>query len=202
MTDTPGAPTPTAAQDLPTHFDFATAERALGEAWDRAGIFHADPARTTRARGDRDPFTILIPPPNVTAVLHVGHGLNNTVQDVLARWRRMAGDETLWLPGTDHAGIATQLMVERELAREGTCRAALGRERFLERMWAWKEKYQDNIRQQLEMLMEVCDRELVRLNDLRSHHQGDSGALIPWLDHEIAEVQARRDWFLNLSDSV
>jgi len=71
----------------------------------------------------------------------VGHGLNNTVQDVLIRWRRMAGDEALWLPGTDHAGIATQLMVERELVKEGTSRTCLGREKFLERMWSWKAKY-------------------------------------------------------------
>jgi valyl-tRNA synthetase len=80
----------------------------------------------------------MIPPPNVTGRLHLGHALQSTLQDVLTRWRRMQGYEALWLPGTDHAGIATQLMVERELAEQGVTRQQLGRERFLERMWAWK----------------------------------------------------------------
>ena len=129
MRETP-SPTP---PDFPTHFDFATAEPALDAAWEKAGLFRADAKRTTRLGGDRDPFTILIPPPNVTAVLHVGHGLNNTVQDVLARWRRMAGDETLWLPGTDHAGIATQNVVEKIIAKEGKTRFDVGREAFVAR---------------------------------------------------------------------
>ncbi|MCE9601054.1 MAG: valine--tRNA ligase [Gemmatimonadetes bacterium] len=121
------------ATDFPTHFDFSAAEPALGKAWQEAGIFTADPKRTKRLGGDRDPFTVLIPPPNVTAVLHVGHGLNNTVQDVLVRWRRMAGDEALWLPGTDHAGIATQNVVEKLIAKEGRTRFDLGREAFVKR---------------------------------------------------------------------
>ena len=123
----------TPATDVPTHFDFSSAEPALGKAWQEAGVFRADPTRTKRFGGDRDPFTILIPPPNVTAVLHVGHGLNNTVQDVLVRWRRMAGDEALWLPGTDHAGIATQNVVEKLIAKEGKTRFDLGREAFVKR---------------------------------------------------------------------
>ncbi|HET8771089.1 MAG TPA: valine--tRNA ligase [Gemmatimonadaceae bacterium] len=122
-----------APSDLPTHFDFSTSETALNDAWERAGVFRARAERTTRAGGDRDPFTILIPPPNVTAVLHVGHGLNNTVQDVLIRWRRMAGDEALWLPGTDHAGIATQNVVEKLIAKEGRTRFDIGREAFVAR---------------------------------------------------------------------
>lgn len=123
----------TTADAFPTHFDFATAEPALSAAWETAALFRAEAARTTRADGDRDPFTVLIPPPNVTAVLHVGHGLNNTVQDVLVRWRRMAGDEALWLPGTDHAGIATQNVVEKLIAKEGRTRFDLGREAFVAR---------------------------------------------------------------------
>ncbi len=120
--------------DFPTHFDFASAEPGLARAWEEAGLFTANPERSTRLGGHRDPFTILIPPPNVTAVLHVGHGLNNTVQDVLIRWRRMAGDEALWLPGTDHAGIATQNVVEKLLAKEeGKTRFDLGREAFVKR---------------------------------------------------------------------
>ncbi len=125
--------TPDPTTEFPTHFDFASAEPALSRAWDDAGLFRAQADRTTRAGGNRDPFTVLIPPPNVTAVLHVGHGLNNTVQDVLIRWRRMAGDEALWLPGTDHAGIATQNVVEKILAKEGKTRFDLGRDAFVQR---------------------------------------------------------------------
>ncbi|HRQ78453.1 MAG TPA: valine--tRNA ligase, partial [Gemmatimonadaceae bacterium] len=125
--------TPDQSAEFPTHFDFAATEPALSRAWDEAGLFRADPDRTTRLGGDRDPFTVLIPPPNVTAVLHVGHGLNNTVQDVLIRWRRMAGDEALWLPGTDHAGIATQNVVEKLIAKDGKTRFDLGREAFVKR---------------------------------------------------------------------
>src|SRR4029079_9732077 len=84
-------------------------------------------------------FSMVIPPPNVTGYLHMGHALNHTLQDVLARWRRMAGDRVLWLPGTDRAGIATQMLVERQLAAEGIKRQDLGREKFVERIWQWKE---------------------------------------------------------------
>ena len=94
---TDGAAAEKDSTDFPTHFDFAATEPALTAAWDKAGIFRAQAERTKRLGGDRDPFTVLIPPPNVTAVLHVGHGLNNTVQDVIVRWRRMAGDEALWV---------------------------------------------------------------------------------------------------------
>ncbi len=99
----------------------------------------------------------MIPPPNVTGKLHIGHALQSTLQDLLTRWRRMQGRNALWLPGTDHAGIATQLMVERDLAKEGTSRLELGREAFLARMWAWKEQYQGNIRSQLDRLGASCD---------------------------------------------
>ena len=138
----------TPATDVPTHFDFASAEPALSKAWEDAGIFRADPKRTKRLGGDRDPFTVLIPPPNVTAVLHVGHGLNNTVQDVLVRWRRMAGDEALWLPGTDHAGIATQNVVEKLIAKEGKTRFDLGREAFVKRTESFVEETGGQILQQ------------------------------------------------------
>src|SRR5258707_1491406 len=105
----------------------------------------------------KPPFCIMIPPPNLTGKLHVGHALQSTLQDLLTRWRRMQGYNALWLPGTDHAGIATQLMVERQLASEGTSRVALGRDRFLARMWQWKELYHGNIRQQLDLLGASCD---------------------------------------------
>jgi len=136
-----------------TRFDPQKFESKWQREWAARGWFAA-PAEDARGRAS---FCIMIPPPNVTGKLHMGHALQSTLQDVLTRWRRMRGDNALWLPGTDHAGIATQLMVERELAAEGLDRVALGRERFLERMWAWKKKYQDNIRRQLERMGASCD---------------------------------------------
>jgi len=109
------------------------------------------------APSDKPSFCIMIPPPNVTGKLHVGHALQSTIQDLLTRWRRMQGYNALWLPGTDHAGIATQLMVERQLAGEGISRLELGREKFLERTWAWKKQYHGNIRRQLGLLGASCD---------------------------------------------
>jgi valyl-tRNA synthetase len=153
MSETPDAPT----AEFPTHFDFASAESGLTKAWEAAGLFRAEAERTTRAGGTRDPFTVLIPPPNVTAVLHVGHGLNNTVQDVLVRWRRMAGDEALWLPGTDHAGIATQNVVERLLAKEGKTRFDVGREAFVKRTEAFVEETGGIILQQLKAIGASAD---------------------------------------------
>jgi len=112
-----------------------------------------------RASGEPDqtPFTIVIPPPNVTGSLHMGHALNNTVQDVLIRRRRMQGYDTLWLPGCDHAGIATQNVVEKHLAEEGVDSRELGREKFLERVWAWKDTYHERITKQLQRLGCSCD---------------------------------------------
>src|SRR6185503_10985185 len=115
-------------RDLPAQYDPGRTERAVYQRWVEAGIFSADEKRSRRNGGDRDPFVIVMPPPNVTAVLHMGHGLNNTVQDVIVRWRRMVGDEALWVPGTDHAGIATQNIIEKQLATEGKTKADLGRE--------------------------------------------------------------------------
>jgi valyl-tRNA synthetase len=132
-------------------FDPAAYEPKWQRYWREHDFYRA------KAPADRPTFCIMIPPPNVTGRLHMGHALQSTLQDLLTRWKRMQGFEALWLPGTDHAGIATQLMVERELVKEGTCRQALGRERFLERMWAWKELYHDNIRKQLEMMGASCD---------------------------------------------
>ncbi|HVS02746.1 MAG TPA: valine--tRNA ligase [Thermoanaerobaculia bacterium] len=132
-------------------FDPGSYEPRWQAFWRERGYFVA------QAPSERRPFCIMIPPPNVTGKLHLGHALQSTLQDLLTRWRRMQGYEALWLPGTDHAGIATQLMVERALAEEGTSRQELGRERFVERMWEWKERYQDNIRRQLERLGASCD---------------------------------------------
>ncbi len=136
---------------LPPRFDPKSFEERWYERWERSGAF------TPEVPSSKPPFVILIPPPNVTGKLHIGHALQFTLQDLVIRWRRMQGHNALWLPGTDHAGIATQVMVERELAKEGTSRHALGRERFLERMWAWKEKYKDNISRQARALGASCD---------------------------------------------
>src|ERR687896_673108 len=113
--------------------------------WEEAGAFRGG----RPDRRDANPYCIVIPPPNVTGVLHMGHALNNTLQDVLVRRARMQGRPTLWLPGTDHAGIGTHVVVEDRLAAEGLTRNDLGREKFLERTWAWKDEYEARILGQL-----------------------------------------------------
>jgi valyl-tRNA synthetase len=136
---------------MEARFDPALYERHWQQQWRQKGHYVAE------AASERPSFCIMIPPPNVTGKLHMGHALQSTLQDLLVRWKRMQGYNALWLPGTDHAGIATQLMVERELAARGTSRHELGRERFVERMWQWKEQYHDNIREQLELMGASCD---------------------------------------------
>src|SRR4051812_17432737 len=119
--------------ELSDRFDAAQLEKEIYKQWLDANAFEADAKRSNQNGGDRTPFTIVMPPPNVTAILHVGHGLNNTIQDVIIRWARMRGTEALWVPGTDHAGIATQNVVERLIATEGTTRFYLGRQMFVKR---------------------------------------------------------------------
>ena len=119
--------------ELPDRYDPSATEPEVYAQWLAHGCFRADARHSVRLGGDREPYTIVMPPPNVTAILHVGHGLNNTIQDVLIRWARMAGTEALWVPGTDHAGIATQNVVERLIAQEGNTRFDLGREAFVRR---------------------------------------------------------------------
>ncbi len=126
-------------------------EPALFARWNDGGYFQAHP------ESPAEPFTIVIPPPNVTGYLHVGHALNNTLQDILTRWRRMQGRDVLWLPGTDHASIATHHVVERQLQKEGKHRRDLGREKFLERAWAWREEYGSRIISQLKRLGASAD---------------------------------------------
>src|SRR5512132_1663479 len=144
-------------RDLPTQYVPGQTERAVYERWIEAGIFFADEKRSRRNGGDRDPFVIVMPPPNVTAVLHMGHGLNNTVQDVIIRWRRMVGDETLWVPGTDHAGIATQNIIEKQLAAEGKTKFDLGREAFVDRTIAFVEETGGEILRQLRAIGASAD---------------------------------------------
>ncbi|EYD76513.1 Valyl-tRNA synthetase [Rubellimicrobium mesophilum DSM 19309] len=135
-------------------FQPAEAEARIARLWEEAGAFRAG----ANARPGAQPFSIVIPPPNVTGSLHMGHAFNNTLQDVLARWHRMRGDDVLWQPGQDHAGIATQMVVERELARQGNeGRRELGRARFLQKVWEWKEKSGGTIIEQLKRLGASCD---------------------------------------------
>ncbi|MBK5923237.1 valine--tRNA ligase [Rhodovulum sulfidophilum] len=134
-------------------FDAAAAEQRLYEAWEKAGCFTAG-ANASRP----ETFCIMIPPPNVTGSLHMGHAFNNTLQDILVRWHRMRGFDTLWQPGQDHAGIATQMVVERELAKEGNPgRREMGREKFLEKVWDWKGQSGGTIITQLKRLGASCD---------------------------------------------
>jgi valyl-tRNA synthetase len=114
--------------------------------WEEQGFFEADPA------SGKPSFAIVIPPPNVTGSLHIGHAFTLTLQDVIVRWKRMSGFDTLWLPGLDHAGIATQMVVERELAKEGKRKEDLGRESFEKRVWQWKEQSSGTITKQLRLM--------------------------------------------------
>lgn len=137
--------------NIPKAYDPHQVEEKWYHFWEEKGYFKADP------NSDKPPFSIVIPPPNVTGSLHMGHALNNTLQDILTRWRRMQGYNTLWLPGTDHAGIATQNVVEKELAKEGKTRQDLGREAFIDRIWAWRKEYGNRIINQLKRLGSSCD---------------------------------------------
>ncbi|MFL5540700.1 MAG: class I tRNA ligase family protein, partial [Longimicrobiaceae bacterium] len=136
---------------LPPTYDPRENEARLYRHWEEQGWFHAD------EHSSRPPYVIPIPPPNVTARLHMGHGLNNTIQDVLVRWRRMQGYEALWIPGSDHAGIATQNVVERVIAKEGKTRDDLGREAFVARVWEFVGKTGGEIYDQLRALGSSLD---------------------------------------------
>ncbi|MDK2880008.1 MAG: valyl-tRNA synthetase [Thermoanaerobacteraceae bacterium] len=138
-------------KNLPSVYNPKEVEEKWYEYWERENLFYAE------ADSKKEPFTIVIPPPNVTGQLHMGHALNNTLQDIIIRAKRMQGYSALWLPGTDHAGIATEAKVKEQLAEEGFSKYDLGREKFLERVWAWKEKYGGTIIKQLKKLGSSCD---------------------------------------------
>jgi valyl-tRNA synthetase len=156
MNDSDATREATAPDAMEKRYDPATLEDRWYARWLAAGLFHADPRRAGEA------YSIAIPPPNVTGVLHMGHALNNTFQDILLRWRRMQGRNAVWIPGTDHAGIATQNVVERALRQEGLTRDEIGREAFLERVWAWKQTHGDAIVNQLKKLGCACDWDRLR----------------------------------------
>jgi len=154
-------------------FDPKGVEEKWATFWSDHDLFHAD------VRSTKPPFVMVIPPPNITGRLHVGHGLNNALQDILARWKRMSGHDVLWIPGSDHASIATHVMIERQLESEGLTRQQLGREAFLERAWAWKQRFGSEIVHQLRQLGASCDWS-------RERFTMDSG-----LSHAVREVFVR-----------
>ena len=143
--------------NIPKVYDPASVEKKWYKYWEEHRYFHAE------VEADKKPFSIVIPPPNITGQLHMGHALDNTLQDILIRWHRMMGDNTLWMPGYDHAGLATQIKVEEVLKKEeGKTRYDLGREEFIKRVWEWKDKYGDRIIEQLKSLGVSCDWERKR----------------------------------------
>jgi valyl-tRNA synthetase len=144
------------APQLDKTYDPKAVEARWYQTWTERGYFHASPSHPGQ------PYCIVIPPPNVTGSLHVGHALNHSLQDILIRWRRMQGRNVLWLPGTDHAGIATQNVVEKQLMTEGMSRESLGRERFIERVWQWKATSGNTIVNQQKQLGESCDWDRLR----------------------------------------
>ncbi len=175
-------PLRTMSHDLPKAYDPTAIEERWAEYWVRERLFDvATPDSTSEAPKK---FTLLLPPPNVTGRLHMGHMLNQTEMDILTRWHRMSGETAVWVPGTDHAGIATQMMVERQLASEGTTRKGLGRDAFVERVWQWKGVYGGAILDQMKRLGASVDwsREYFTMDDrlsvavreafVRLHEQG------------------------------
>ena len=139
-------------EDLPTVYDAKSTEEKMYKFWEDGGYFKAN------AKSNKPPFTIVIPPPNVTGVLHMGHALDETLQDILTRYHRMSGYEALWIPGTDHAGLATQNVVEKQLAKQGLTRHDLGREKFLEKTWEWTNEHKSRILDQMKKLGASFDR--------------------------------------------
>ena len=149
--------------DLPSQYDHQGAQQRWYRVWEDRGYFHAEPGAKDKHGKPKPPYTIVIPPPNVTGALHLGHALNNTLQDILIRMKRMQGYNTLWMPGTDHAGIATQAVVERRLLEEQKItRHDLGREGLVEKIWEWKHQYEKRIIGQLKQLGASCDWQRLR----------------------------------------
>jgi len=143
-------------QELPKAYNPKEVEDRLYKTWEERGFFHAEPDSSKK------PYSIVIPPPNITGILHMGHALNNTIQDILIRFKRMQGYRAEWVPGTDHAGIATQNVVERKLAKEGIKRQDLGRDKFIEEVWKWRHDYGSTIIKQLKKLGCSCDWDKTR----------------------------------------
>jgi valyl-tRNA synthetase len=170
----------TRKMELPTRFDYATVEARWNKIWDQAGYFHPEVDTSKPA------FSIAFPPPNVTGVLHMGHACNATLQDVLIRSRRMQGYNALWMLGTDHAGIATQMMVERKLKKEsGKTRHDLGREEFLKHVWAWKEDHGNQIIQQMRRLGASGDFERARFTMDEGYSKAIRKVFVEWYNQGL-----------------
>ncbi len=146
-------------KELPKTYQPQENEPKIYQLWEKSGFFNPDKLSKKRQTSNvkHQTYTIVIPPPNITGELHMGHALNNTLQDILIRWKRMQGYKTLWVPGTDHAGIATQNIVEKQLKKQGLTRHDLGKEKFIEKVWEWKDKYGHIILDQLKQLGCSCD---------------------------------------------
>jgi valyl-tRNA synthetase len=158
--------------EIPTRYNPKETEDKWYKFWEENNFFQAKPNPSLPFRqAGKKPFCIVIPPPNVTGILHMGHALNNTIQDILIRYHRMKGEESLWVPGTDHAGIATQNVVEKSIAKEGLKRQDLGREKFIERVWQWKEQYGSTIIHQLKKLGASCDWQRTRFTMDKEYSQ-------------------------------
>ena len=138
-------------QELPKTYDPSLTEGKIYQMWLDGNYFHAEP------NPDKKPYCIVIPPPNITGQLHMGHALDNTLQDILIRYKRMRGFETLWMPGTDHASIATEAKIVEAMRKEGLTKESIGREAFLERAWAWRRQYGGRIIEQLKKMGSSCD---------------------------------------------
>ena len=138
-------------EELSKQYDPRETEEKWYKIWEDSNLFSA------KIPSQKKPYCIVIPPPNVTGILHMGHALNNTIQDILIRYHRMKGFNSLWMPGTDHAGIATQNVVERSLAKEGLKRQDLGVDKFISKVWEWKERNGSTIIAQLKKLGASCD---------------------------------------------
>ncbi|MBO4265719.1 MAG: class I tRNA ligase family protein, partial [Lachnospiraceae bacterium] len=144
------------SRELAKTYDPSGMEGRLYEKWEKSGYFHAEVDRSKK------PFTIVMPPPNITGQLHMGHALDNTMQDILIRFKRMQGYNALWQPGTDHASIATEVRVMSELKKQGIDKHDLGREKFLDKVWEWRDEYGGRITRQLRRMGSSCDWERER----------------------------------------
>ena len=167
------------ANDMPPQYDPAVVEPRWAKEWVDRDLFRA------RAPSERPAYCIVIPPPNVTGRLHVGHALGRTIEDTLIRRARMQGFETLWLFGMDHAGIATQVVVERELRKEGIDRRELGREAFIERVWAWKEQYGGEIVDQIKRMGASLDWSRERFTMDEGLSRAVREAFVRWYDEGL-----------------
>jgi len=177
---------------LPKTYNPQEVEDKIYKLWQRSGFFNPDKLSPRHKK----PYCIVIPPPNITGELHMGHALNTVVQDILIRWRRMQGFKTLWVPGTDHAGIATQNAVEKALKKEGKTRFDLGRERFIEKVWEWKTKYGNIILDQLKKMGASCDWSRTRFTMDKNYTLAVQAAFLQYFKKKLKKDAPFRTCFI------